>query len=705
MRRRLATLLLALLTAVTAVAPAHASGSVSGDVAPDRISWPPRRFAACGAVGDGTLYAYGGRGDDGSTHHGDLWALDLGNARRTRPAWRLATGPGAPAAPPAVRSCAATWDPLGGRLIVFGGWNGATHDGGLRAFDPATGQWELLCDVTSCGAGPGPRRASQIVVDPGRRRLLLFAGTSGAYFDDLWALPLVGGTWTRLPSGPISRGGHAMAIDPAGDGLWLFGGTRPGSDLDDLWRLDLATDTWGQRSPSCPEGCPTPRSGATLVSDAGADRLLLYGGWESSSNIYRRETWALQDLDGTAAWERIVPDSESPQARFFPVAGYDAAAQRMVIFGGGAFGSAYRDAFGLAVPPDGSPPRWHTLSPTTPLTARDQVSVVLDDGLLTAFGGFGSGTFPGTFGAGTHLADTWQRPLRRKAGWRLATPVDESTVPIAREGAASALDRRHDRMLLFGGLQGDTTLADVWIADLSRPGEPRWQQLCSPTSCGDGPSARWGAHAVHDPDGERLVVFGGMDDNGVTTNDVWALDLTRVPTWRELTPAGPRPAARWSAASGYDPIGRRLVVFGGQTGPDATGAGLQDTWALTLDGEPHWTPLAITGPRPAPRRSAAAAVRTTAAASELVVASGLTVAGGIHHNDVWSLDLGEDDAQWVLLAADQPAAGPAPRRSATAAYDSCTDHLLVVFGRDAERFFDDTWTFDLAERAWRRLPG
>ncbi len=519
------------------------------------------------------LFAYGGRGDDGSTHHGDLWALDLGNDRGERPAWTLASSAGAPSAPPSMRSCAAAWDPIHERLLVFGGWNGAQHDGALRAFDPATGAWQVLCDPTSCGSGPGPRRASQLVVDSVGQRVLLFAGTSGPYHDDLWSLPLAGGTWTRLASAPISRGGHSMAIDSSGEGLWLFGGTRPGQRSRRRVALRPRRRRLDRVDARCVESCPAPRSGATLVADPAGDRLLLYGGWESTTNTYHRETWALEDLDGTPTWTQLEPDSESPQARFFHVAGYDSAGQQMVVFGGGSAGSAYRDTYGLSLPADGSPPRWHTLSPTTPITARDQVAVVLDGDVLTAFGGFGTGTFPGTLGAGTHLADTWQRDLRHRSRWRLATPTDETRVPIAREGAAYALDAEGQRMLVFGGLTGDTTLADAWVVDLRRPGRPRWQQLCSPTSCGSGPSARWAAHAVHDPVADRLVVFGGLTEDGTTANDVWALDLTGSPMWYELFPTGLRPAPRWSAASGYDPIGHRMVVFGGQSAPDAAGVG------------------------------------------------------------------------------------------------------------------------------------
>ena len=392
-----------------------------------------------------------------------------------------------------MRSCAAAWEPASQRLLVFGGWNGSTHDGGLRVFDPATGAWTDLCSIGTCGPGPSPRRAAQLVVDSVRERALLFGGTSGPYSDELWSYDLGTSSWQRITApGPISRGGHSMVLDPSGEVVWLFGGTRPGADLDDLWRLDLSTDTWTEVDATCAPACPSPRSGASLVADPAGDSLVLYGGWESTTNTYRHEAWVLDDLATTPAWSLVEPASEQPQARFFHVAGYDPAGRRTVMFGGGANGHAYKDALGLTLPTDRHPAAWHMLSPTTALTARDQATLVVDDDVVTAFGGFGAGTLPGTLDAGTHLADTWQRQLNRRGSWHLATPPDATKVPIAREGAAYALDAAGDRLLLIGGLTGDTTLADVWIAELSRPGRPRWQQLCSPVSCGVGPSARSG---------------------------------------------------------------------------------------------------------------------------------------------------------------------------------------------------------------------
>ena len=49
-----------------------------------------------------------------------------------------------------------------------------------------------------------------------------------------------------------------MVIDTQRDALWMFGGTRPGVDLGDLWRLDLATGTWSEIAPQLRARLPVP---------------------------------------------------------------------------------------------------------------------------------------------------------------------------------------------------------------------------------------------------------------------------------------------------------------------------------------------------------------------------------------------------------------------------------------------------------------
>ena len=48
---------------------------------------------------------------------------------------------------------------------------------------------------------------------------------------------------------------------------------------------------------------------------------------------------------------------------------------------------------------------------------------------------------------------------------------------------------------------------------------------------------------------------------------------------------------------------------------------------------------------------------------------------------------------------------PAPRRSASAVWDPAADRLVMAFGRDGDRFFDETWSFDPSARTWYQAPG
>src|SRR5205823_9970466 len=96
-----------------------------------------------------------------------------------------------------------------------------------------------------------------------------------------------------------------------------------------------------------------------------------------------------------------------------------------------------------------------------------------------------------------------------------------------------------------------------------------------------GPSPRYAQSAVYDPVGDRLIVFGG--DDGDLQSDVWALSLGGTPAWAQLSPAGIGPGPRSRHTAIYDPAGGRMVVFGGR------GTTLSnEVWALTLSNAPRW---------------------------------------------------------------------------------------------------------------------
>ena len=194
-----ALLLLALLLAAAWLASATgppAGVETARAQEPDQqgLPWPQRRFAPCAAFDDarGAWYVFGGRGEGGGVHFADTWRIDV---RDHAPRWRRVTDAGAAGAPPPLRSCAAAFDHDSRRMLVFGGWDGVTATNGVWALTPgASPRWERLCDGTSCGAPPTARRAAQAIYDPVGRRLLVFGGLDTQYRNDI-----VGARARRLP--------------------------------------------------------------------------------------------------------------------------------------------------------------------------------------------------------------------------------------------------------------------------------------------------------------------------------------------------------------------------------------------------------------------------------------------------------------------------------------------------------------------------
>ena len=84
----------------------------------------------------------------------------------------------------------------------------------------------------------------------------------------------------------------------------------------------------------------------------------------------------------------------------------------------------------------------------------------------------------------------------------------------------------------------------------------QWREL-TPAS-GQAPEVRRNGAAIYDPVGKRVVVFGGTGNNG-TLNDTWAFDLT-ARSWAKLTTSGSMPAPRLGFDAVYDPVAHQMVI-------------------------------------------------------------------------------------------------------------------------------------------------
>ena len=188
----------------------------------------------------------------------------------------VTTGP----VPPERESPVAAYDPKAGVIVMTGGYrsnvNGSGNLPDTWTFD---GQWHYLT------VGPQPQmRGATMAWDPVGQRILLYGGANTAYQmqQNLWAWN--GSTWTNLGAGlPPARVNAAMAN--TGSQIVLFGGSASGgAKLDDTWTF---TATWSQVL------SPGSRRMMTGVNDVLDARAVYYGGLNPSSFQAMGDTWGL----------------------------------------------------------------------------------------------------------------------------------------------------------------------------------------------------------------------------------------------------------------------------------------------------------------------------------------------------------------------------------------------------------------------------
>ena len=185
----------------------------------------------------------------------------------------------------------------------------------------------------------------------------------------------------------------------------------------------------------------------------------------------------------------------------------------------------------------------------------------------------------------------------------LVPPTTLPGSPGRRSDACAAYDSLADQVWLFGGRSVNASfcraadcpervpLDDLWRLDLSVD-PPQWHEVLV---SGARPPGRHDAALVVDPIGRRLLLFGGHDSSGTAFADLWEMPLEGPYAWAASQPSGPGPSARWSATALFDRARKRVLVVGGFT---PTGSAT-DVWSLDVSGPLVWSPLAVGGAAPA----------------------------------------------------------------------------------------------------------
>jgi len=213
-------------------------------------------------------------------------------------------------------------------------------------------------------------------------------------FADTWLWN--GTTWTLLhpANNPGILSGHAMAYDDARGQIVLFGGAggANGADTNQTWIWDGTN--WRQMQPKV---SPPAREGHAMAYDAASQKVVLFGGAVNYTDTNDTWTW-----DGSN-WTQVVSPT-SPLPRQWHSMAFDAVHNELVLFGGALWGTVptfYSDTWVW----DGS--KWQQKLSDTPPAARASHVLAYDPALQAVVMVGGSG--------GKQITDTsWYYDFRRE---------------------------------------------------------------------------------------------------------------------------------------------------------------------------------------------------------------------------------------------------------------------------------------------------
>ena len=246
----------------------------------------PRPSARSGHVAGwiddvGLVIAAGRDADDAAL--ADAWRFDPEASTWSE----LITGPTRPG--PRSGGCAAV-DPAGGLWVSHGLGAGPLAD--TWRLDATTSRWTA---ATPNGESPTARSGAACWWTAGDGLALLGGGGAAEPTDDAWVLddPTTSSAeWTRATIDAAIAARADAAIVRQGDAIVLVGGIGPDDAArNDVVRVDLVTlgvEAFWTRTSG-----PAPRSGAALVDDPAAERLLLFGGSTDGTSGASGELWQL----------------------------------------------------------------------------------------------------------------------------------------------------------------------------------------------------------------------------------------------------------------------------------------------------------------------------------------------------------------------------------------------------------------------------
>jgi len=304
-------------------------------------------------------------------------------------------------------------------------------------------------------------------------------------------------TWSPLEPGgtaPAAREDHTWTLDPATRTGWLFGGRDGGTMFGDLWRYDLASDTWARQTP-VGKG-PAARFGhtGTWVDGVG---LVVWSGQAGSG--FFDDLWAYDPAAN--AWRELPTAGAVPADRYGSCAALGPDGRLWISHGFTQDAGRFDDTQAY----DFAAGHWTDETPSGTIAPIRCLHDCLwtPDGRFVLYAGQTTGT--------PAIGDLWARGVSE--GW---TSIGDGPPPPRQLYALAAVGGT--AYVFGGGAKDGSTLRDLWLLDLAtltwQPADP----------LGERPSGRSGATFIADLDGSRLLLFGGKRE-GKALDDVWQLSI------------------------------------------------------------------------------------------------------------------------------------------------------------------------------------
>lgn len=408
------------------------------------------------------------------------------------------------------------------------------------------------------------------------------------------------------------------------------GGTKISYELRDTW--EWSGGRWTQRFPA---HSPAARSGHDLVYDAARDRLVLFGGHSGKTDF--NDTWQYKNSDWTA-----INAPSAPSVRQLAGAAFDPLRDRIVLFGGAQLAADGKTTVSLHDTWEFDGSTWRQVLTDGPSISKPLIAYEPKRNQMVMLG------INDKFETLMFVYDP-ATPV-----WKQLTPA--ALPPCVNEGMLT-YDEADEALFYTGGVcSGSSPAEDNYEWDGTT-----WNKLDVATHVG----RLFGAGLTYVPQSASLLLYGGANINGIPRSNTF---LYTAKAWVELTDAHD-PAPRSLASFSADPVNQAIWMLGGV---NDTGV-LFDFWKYQNG---TWYPLPTDG-GPTACSYPNSAYDTDRQKLVVVCDTSATFE--------W------DGVAWKSFNSLKTA--PTARRLSSMVYDA-NIKKTVLFGGFNTNYLDETWTWD-----------